>query len=140
MKEFKIYLAGGMGNLSWDEQNTWRDTLKEYLLSRDSKYKLNIINPCDYFNFKERKYRTQSEVKAYDLRHVRTSDLVIVNYNDPKSIGTAMELELATELNIPIIGLNEKMIELHPWLVDVTNRMCNTFKELTTYIDEFYLL
>lgn len=139
MKTMKIYLAGGMSNLSWEEQNQWREITTEWLLSKDSNYKLIIINPCDYYNFKEKKYRTEKEIMEFDKYQVRTSDLVIVNYNAPNSIGTAVEIGLANELHIPIIGLDEEKLYIHSWLRDMTNRMCETMDELLNYVFEFYL-
>jgi nucleoside 2-deoxyribosyltransferase len=129
-----------MSNLSWDEQNEWREAVKEWLSSRECDYKLVIVNPCDYYNFKEKRYKTDREIMEFDKYQVRTSDLIIVNYNAPNSIGTAVEIGLANELHKPIVGLNESKLYIHSWLVDMTDRMCETTDELLNYIYEFYLL
>ena len=53
LKEFAIYLAGGMGKFgkdNFDKGNTWRKYCKHILEHFDgSKYSINVINPNDYF-------------------------------------------------------------------------------------------
>jgi hypothetical protein len=87
MNNYKIYLAGGMSNLSWEEQTTWREVVEELLNQKNIytdcyKYKLDIINPTTFYNFKEKKWDSQIEIMKYDIRHVKTSNLIIVNYNE----------------------------------------------------------
>lgn len=139
----KIYLAGGMSNLTFEQQNEWREHIIKKLKNNNDmfwhKYILDIINPVQYYNFESVEYKTQKEVMEYDLNHVRTSDLIIVNFNDPKSIGTAMEIMLARELHIPIIGLNTSNKELHPWLIESCTRICETMDELINHITDFYI-
>ena len=50
-----------------------------------------------------------------------------------------MELMLAKELHIPVIGLNKDNMELHPWLIECTTRMCDDLRELVEHVVEFYL-
>ena len=136
---FKIYLAGGMQNLSFNEQYGWRNQVINSLNRIDDNLKrLKFINPVDYYNFTEVNYKSEREVMDFDLYHVRDSDLIIVNFNDPKSIGTAMELMLAREMKIPVIGLNEKNNELHPWLKECCTRICDTFEELVWYFENYF--
>ena len=75
----------------------------------------------------------------YDLNALRKSDLVVVNFNAPNSLGTAMELILAKELHIPVIGLLKDNIALHPWLIECTTRMCDNMRELVDHVVNFYL-
>ena len=105
----------------------------------DCEKKPVFFNPVNYYNFKEVRYRSEKEVMEFDLNALRNSDLVVVNFNDPKSIGTAMELMLAKELHIPIIGLNKDKKELHPWLECCCNRMCVDMRELASHVVDFYL-
>lgn len=132
-----IYLAGGMGNLSWEEQTLWRSALKVALT--DTSHSVKIENPVDYYNFREREYRTQREVMEFDLYKVRTADILIVNFNDPNSIGTAMELAVARERHIPVIGLHEAAKPLHPWLEEHCTRLCESLPELIDHVKKFYL-
>lgn len=135
----KIYLAGGMGSLSFEEQSTWRKVVTDSLINNYNGQRNLIINPVNFYNFESVEYKTQREVMEFDLYQVRTSDLIIVNFNDEKSIGTAMELMLAKELHIPIIGLNEKNTKLHPWLVECCTRICDSMTELLCHVGDFYL-
>ena len=75
----------------------------------------------------------------FDLNALRNSNLVIVNFNDPVSLGTCAELAIAYEMKIPIIGVNSDNKELHPWLIEFTSRMCSSLKEAVEYVVEFYL-
>lgn len=145
----KIYLAGGMANLSFKEQNRWREKIINRL--RPNYPQLEVINPTDYFNFQSIKYKSQREVKNFDIREVKTSDLVIVYFNDPKSIGTAQELQCANDYDIPVIGIWEseenkqrKILgkppkKLHPWLEESCERIFEDLDECIDYVIEFYL-
>lgn len=141
MEKVKIYLSGAMGSLSFEEQSRWRRQVIDAIKYGDYDYekKVTFFNPVDFYNFQEKVQKTEFEVMEYDLYNLRKSDLVIVNFNDEKSIGTAMELMLAKELHIPIIGLNKDKRKLHPWLECCCNRMCDDMKELVSHIVEFYL-
>lgn len=144
MINYQIYLAGGMCNLDFEEQKKWRDLINEDLhiynkFNLNEKYNLNILKPTDFYNFEKVEYKSQKEIMKFDLNLVRNSDLIIVNFNDPKSIGTAMELLLANENHIPVIGLNEGNKKLHPWLIECCTRICDTYDELIEHIGRFYL-
>ena len=73
------------------------------------------------------------------MNAVRKSDLIIANFNDPKSIGTAAELAIAYDRHIPIIGINKSGAELHPWLVEFTTRICEDIREAVEHTVDFYL-
>jgi len=139
MKNFKIYLCGGMSGLTLDEQNLWRETCKEWLLSQECDYDITVINPCEYFSLFDKRHQSEKEVMNYDLNHVRTSNLLITYFNAPNSIGSAIEMFLAKELHIPVIGIN-KGEEIHPWILECVDRMFHNEKDALEYIKEFYLL
>lgn len=141
METVSIYLSGGMTGLNHEEQTEWRLQFKEAIRVRDYDYekKPYIFDPTQYYNFEEKRHKSECEIMEFDLNAVRNSDLIVVNFNEPSSIGTAMELMLAKELHIPIVGLDKDGKEIHPWLECCCNRMCNDMDELTEYIVEFYL-
>lgn len=140
MEKVKIYLSGGMGNLSFEEQSKWRKKIMDAIkYEYDCEKKPMFFNPIDYYNFEEVRYRSEREVMEFDLYNLRNSDLVIVNFNDPKSLGTCAELAIAKELNIPVVGINKNNQELHPWLIEFTTRMCSSLREAVNYVVEFYL-
>lgn len=140
MEKVHIYLSGGMGNLSFEEQSKWREQIIDAIIyNYDCEKKPVFFNPINYFNFEEVRYKTQREVMNFDLNGLRHSDLVIVNFNDPSSLGTCAELAIAYEMKIPIIGINKDNKELHPWLESFCDRMCNSLKEAVEYTVDFYL-
>lgn len=141
METVKIYLSGGMGSLSFEEQSKWRNQVINAIKYGDYDYEKKPVffNPVDYYNFEEQRYRTEREVMEFDLNALRNSNLVIVNFNDPKSLGTCAELAIAYEMKIPVIGINKGSQELHPWLIEFTTRMCEDIREAVTHIVDFYL-
>jgi nucleoside 2-deoxyribosyltransferase len=141
METVRIYLSGGMGNLSFDEQSKWRRQVIDAIKFNGYDYEKKPIffNPVDFYNFTEVRYRSEREVMEFDLNALRRSDLVIVNFNDPKSIGTCAELAIAYDMKIPIIGINKDGLELHPWLECFCNRMCDDIREAVSHVVEFYL-
>lgn len=116
-----IYLSGGISGLSYEQQTSWRRYLKEYIY--DLGDEVECFDPTESFNEYKCIFNCEVEGMEYDLAVLRKSDLVVVNFNNPKSIGTAMELMLAKELKIPVIGIVEKHCELHPWLVECCLRI-----------------
>lgn len=143
MKNYTIYLAGGMGKFgkdNFDEGNRWRLIFKKRLESCEH-MNVKAINPNDYFSFKQEppRYISQREIMEYDLNRVRNADLIIVNFNDMYSLGTMAEIAIAYERKIPIIGLNETNQELHPWEVEMCNRIFTETHELLDYVEYFYL-
>lgn len=141
METIKIYLSGGMGSLSFEEQTKWRTQVMSAIRYGDYNYEKKplFFNPVDYYNFEEKRQKTEREVIEFDLNGLRNSDLVIVNFNDPKSLGTCAELAIAYEMKIPVIGINKGNKELHPWLIEFTNRMCLDLREAVEYVVDFYL-
>lgn len=135
-----------MSGLSFEEMNNWRNELKMQLLltAKISGYTLQVINPVDYFNFNEKRYQSDEEVKEYDLGHVITSDLVIVNLDGlSSSDGTKIELHNAKYHNkIPVIAFGEQELynNLHPWIKSEITRTENTMEDVVGYIHEFYMI
>lgn len=141
METCRIYLSGGMGNLSFEEQSKWRRQIVDAIKFGDyhCEKKPIFFNPVDFYNFTEKRHKSEREIVEFDLNAVRKSDLIIVNFNDPNSLGTCAELAIAYEMKIPVIGINKDNQELHPWLVEFTTRMCNDVREAVEYAVDFFL-
>lgn len=139
MREFTIYLAGAMSGITFEEANIWRRSFTKSMKYIYSDIKVNCINPNDYYNFKEITYDSEREVMEFDLYKVRHSDLIVVNFEHPVSLGTMAELTIAYEYKIPVIGLNINHEKLHPWQVEMCNKIFNNENELTHYICDYYL-
>ena len=141
MNNFCIYLSGAMSNVSFEEMTRWRKNFRDAILYGDYDFKKKIVffDPTEKFSFEIKEHKSEKEPFEYDLYQLRNSDLVVVNFNDHSSIGTAMELMLAYELRIPVIGLNKDGVELHPWLEQCCMRICTNMRELCDYVVKFFL-
>lgn len=144
MKEISIYLAGAMSGLTFEESNEWREYAKEKMIKLTSYYFSNpslvcCINPNDYYNFQTIKHKSEHEVKEFDLYKLKHSDLVLVNLeNINTSIGTAMELQVAHDNNIPIVTFGD-IINVHPWITDTIWRTEDTLEDACKYIVNYFL-
>ena len=145
MKHLKIYLAGKMSGLTFEQMNTWRVCLKELLLktAENSDYKLTVINPVDFYYFESNRQQTEADVEDYDLAHVISSDIVIVNVKGlDSSDGTKYELHDANYHNrIPVIALDEENLYwyLHPWIKRDITRVEKDMNSVVEYIKDFYM-
>lgn len=140
MNNFNIYLAGGMSGLSFADQYTWRQDVKDRLNGVYETFRVNCINPVDYYNFEEPKiYDEELEAMQFDLYKLKHSDLVIVNFNRPESLGTMSEIATAYELRIPVIGLKSESTKLHPWQEYMCAKIFTDFDTMINYVEEFYL-
>lgn len=147
---FQIYLAGGMQNLTFEEQNEWREKIVAKVKLRAevqidctcdiSIPSVHFINPVQYYNFKYPVHDTEKEIMNFDTRLVRNSDLIVVNANDPHSIGTSMEIAIAHEHDIPVLILAENGEKLHSWWVEMSDKIFNNADSLYDYIVRFYLV
>ena len=82
------------------------------------------------------------EVMEFDFNKVRNSDLIIVNFNDLKSLDTMTELTIAYEHRIPVLGLctDENYSMLHPRQKEMSNRIFGDIDELINYVIEYYVV
>ena len=140
MENVRIYLSGSMSGISLEEQSQWRQKIMDAIkYNYEYEQKPEFFNPVQYFNFEEKRHKSELEIMNFDLNALRKSDLIVVNFNNPSSIGTAMEMMLGYEMRIPILGLNKDNKEIHPWLECCCDRIFNNMKDLVEYIVEFYL-
>ena len=140
MENVKIYLSGGMSNLTLEEQLGWRNRVAGAIVyNRETTKHPIFFNPPNYYSTDTVSHKSEREAMEFDLYNLRNSNVVVVNFNVPQSIGTAMELAIAKEYHIPIIGLNENNNELHPWLTECCTRICDTLVELVDHVTNFYL-
>lgn len=142
-KRLKIYEAGKMSGLSYKEMNDWRESLKRLLNHYATYYSVNltVVNPVDFYNFEEKAHKTEKEVFQFDMNHVKSSDIIIVNLKGLNtSIGTVIELYEAYKRDIPVLalGTEEDYNALHPWIKEFISRVDDTEDKLTFYIKEFY--
>lgn len=139
-----IYLAGAMTGLTYSEMTNWRNLLKTELnkYSDMTNCRIQVISPCDYFNFEEQRYQSDKEVKRFDLALVENSDVVIVNTKGLNaSVGSIIEIDRAEENGIPIIAYDENgdYKTIHPWLKDSITRVDSCVMDICEYIKDFYM-
>jgi nucleoside 2-deoxyribosyltransferase len=145
-KTLKIYEAGKMGGLSLTQMNEWRVLLKNRLnvAAENTGYNLVIINPVDFYNFQEKRHQSEIEIEDYDLAHVATSDIVIVNLEGlSSSDGTKIELfEANYNRKIPVIAFGERGLyeDLHPWIKNSITRVEDNPQDVVNYIRDFYMI
>jgi len=143
MKQFNIYIAGGMKNLSKDEYDNTielRHDMRSKLKYDNMNIDVNVCLPSDYFNYQVINHASEKEVMRFELNKVRHSDLIIVDFCDPSSLGTMSEITVAYEHKIPILGLNlNNKNELHAWQIEMTDRLFTSVGELLGYIKFYYL-
>lgn len=144
MRKIKIYLAGAISGLTYEQMNTWRNDVSEAIKSAAS-YKdcfANIINPVDFYNFQNPRHQSEREIMKYDIAHVKSSDLVVVKLERLNgSIGSCIELYEAYKCDIPIIGLGteDEYCALHPWIKECITRYEKNHSETAGYIRDFYM-
>lgn len=136
----KIYAAGGMTGLSEAEMCTWRKLLKN-LIANATAHKVAVFDPTEHFSFEELKDNliTDKETMNIDLWNLSDSDLVVMNFNNPQSIGTAVELGFAHAKGIPVIGLNEHDYPLHAWQKEMCVKIFLDLEDLFLYMVKHYL-
>jgi len=138
MNKIKVYLAGKMSGLSFEEMNNWRETATKMFNHYSDK--IHTENPCKYYNFEiDINTYTQNEVKEFDLWLVKNSDIVLVNLDFPDSIGTAIEMHMShDEWNIPVIGFGTRE-NVHPWMLLSLTKLCETMEDAIDHILKFYV-
>ena len=106
-----IYLGGAISDLTQEQYRGWRDKLATNI-EVATNYKWRCFDPCEHLNeFGE--VITLEESAAYDLDHLRHCRLMIASFEyTQKSTGTLIELGVAYENRIPIIGYNPDNLEL----------------------------
>lgn len=144
MRELVIYECGRMSGLSFEEMNNWRVSLKTAITQVAENIGINVrvINPVDYYNFREPKHQSELEPMKFDLARVKESDLIVVNLDGLKtSIGSIIECYEAWKNNIPVLAFGSKQDyeNLHPWVQCCITRHDKNYRECINYISDFYM-
>lgn len=146
MKTYKIYTAGKMFGLSFEEQMGWRKNI-EQLIRQRTDVPLRFVHPPLYFRYDKREHKSEREVKQWELSQVRDSDIVIVNLNGVNdSTGTHYELSMADAVNsfgnkhIYIIGIGKSDTQVHPWIELSLLRSEEEYEKAADYIADYLLV
>lgn len=139
-----LYLSGGMSGLSVREANEWRVKVKQDLSAFILNGTLKVFNPMESYINNEY-CMDEREAMQYDLNMLRKSSYVLVYFNDIDSLGTAMEIAIAHELKIPIVGVFdweedcEAFDILHPWVYNMCDVILDSLDDAIRYIGLNYL-
>lgn len=76
----------------------------------------------------------------YEIHNLKKADVVVANLNNQDSIGTCMEIAIAHDHGIPIVGLHDGDEPLHPWLEECCTRVCDSMDELIEYVADYYII
>ncbi len=143
IKTYKIFTAGKMGGLSYQEQMGWRNRIETIVRARTDK-SLVFIHPPNYYQYDDGV--SETEKKVWEMSQIKDSDIVIVDLTTIKdSIGTHIEIGLIEGMNqfgnkhIHIVGIGEPNTD-HPWIQMGILHKENTLEDLADYIINYLLL
>lgn len=134
-----VYLSGGITGLSIEEHDEWRYRFQKMIADLEVLNKVRVFNPVDHIEELAPDRMDEKQAMDYDLNMLRKSDLVIMNFNNPASIGTTCEMGIAYEKRIPIIGLNEIKYSLHPWQELMCSKIFTEWDWMIDYFVKHYL-
>lgn len=118
----KVYLAGPIGGLTYDEAEGWREQLRSWnipgvQLFSPLRGKTHTREERDYDGdtLGDRMMSTGRAVMLRDSHDCFTADILVVNFLGAKriSIGTVMELAWAYDRRIPTIVVMEERGNVH---------------------------
>lgn len=143
MKTYKIFTAGKMGGLSYDEQMKWRKELQNLICSKCDK-SLKFVHPPVFYQYGD--IENEREAREWEISQLKDSDIVVVDLTTiADSIGTHIELGIIEAMNqfgykhIHLIGVGEPNVS-HPWIQLGMLRQESTLEDAADYIINYLLL
>lgn len=130
---YKIYLAGPITGLSFDDCSDWREQAIMILTGRGmqgisplraKEYLKNYTTIEDGLDLEDTVLSSQRGIYFRDKFDCERADLVIVNFLGAKkvSIGSVMEIAWATTKNTPIVLIMEEKGNVHDY--SLINEAC----------------
>lgn len=130
----KIYLAGPITGLTWDQTEGWRDrfiaSLKDtapnveaFSPLRDKMHQLQQVEVIQD-NYPGTLFASSKAIMSRDFFDVQTSDAIVANFTGASkvSIGTVMEVAWGYQRRIPVIVIAEKgNIHEHSMMSEASN-------------------
>lgn len=145
-KIFKIYTVGKMKGISFAEQMEWRLRIESLIKSRTDKT-VTFIHPPFFYNYEQKDYNSEREIKEWELNQVKQCNILIVNLDDiNNSVGSHFEISTAEAVNsmgnkyIYIIGVGKSKEPINPWIELSLFRNENKFEDAATYIADYLLI
>ena len=123
----KIYLCGGIKDLSTAEASEWRQKAIKALPE------FHCLNPMRR-NFRDCEFQSQNEIVQLDKNDIVDCDILLVNATKP-SWGTAMEVLFGFQkYKIIVAFTGQEYKDISPWLAFHSTRVCMTMDEAVAYI------
>lgn len=123
----KIYLAGGIKDMSKEVAIEWRTKATEKL------HTFQCLNPMRR-DFRESEFQSQNEIVQLDKADIINADILLVNATKP-SWGTAMEVLFAFQKHKIIVTFTGDNFEnTSSWLAFHATRITKTLDEALEYI------
>ncbi len=145
MKKYRIYTIGKMRGITLIQQMLWRNQIEEFIRANTDK-KVEFIHPPLFYNYENKDYKSEREIKEWELAQIRNSDIVIVNLDEiDDSVGSHFELATVDAVNsfgnkhIFIIGYNPNKSECHPWIKESLHREESSVGDVARYIIDYLL-
>lgn len=128
----KVFLSGAIKHVN-DYGEAWRYAAEKSL----NEFGIKVFSPNKYYNYDDKSSFTIKECRKLFFNHLRKSDVVLVNLNySDSSVGTGMEISLANELKIPIIGFGNE--EIYDWVIDCCDVVLDNLEDAIDYIKSMY--
>ena len=144
-KIYKIYTAGKMTGLPYEEQMVWRKEL-ERVIKNKTHAEIVFVHPPEFYTCGAKLYKTTHEIRAWDLSQIRSCDVAVFDISTiSSSVGALMELATVDAINhfgyktIYAIGVG-KLDTDHPWITDCLLRCEDTVDAAAEYIAKFLLI
>ena len=139
MKTYKIFTAGKMGELPYDQQLAWRweieDMIREATLAS-----VVFVHPPMFYQYNKKDPENDIESMNWEINQLIDSDIVIVDLRTISgSIGTHMELGVIAAVNkvlpknIYVVGFGKPDIE-NPWIENGVFHSEETAADAVDYI------
>jgi nucleoside 2-deoxyribosyltransferase len=142
----KVYLAGPISGLSYDDSEDWRinakSMLKEFgidgyspLRRKDFLKSREVLGASDVIegSYDVHPLSTARGIFTRDRNDVKTSDAILINFlgADRVSIGTVMEAAFAFDDRIPVIAISEpdNIHWKHPFIQEAIGYRVDTLEE-----------
>ena len=145
MTNVKIYLCGGIKDLTDEEACEWRNKAIEELqldlrLRGESLTEAHLagkrftcLDPMRR-NFRNDEFQSQNEIVQLDKADIINADILLVNATKP-SWGTAMEILFAFEHHkLVVVFSGGKYEDVSPWVAFHATKVCKTMEEAVKYV------
>jgi hypothetical protein len=150
-KMIKVYLCGGIKDLTTEESSEWRNLAIDELTTKlGQNVKIETDGSRTYSpiitngficldpmrrNFRTTEWQSQNEIVSLDKKDIIDADILLVNATKP-SWGTAMEVLFAFERHKIIVSFTgtDNKEDWNPWLGFHSTRLTKTLDEAINYI------